>query len=66
MSICDKCHTEQQMKFDKQPKSRRDRFLLPDGWVHVQGNSRNTTVFEMDLCKDCARIVKELAGAFTA
>ena len=61
-STCDSCHAQAEMPFEKQPRNRRDLFLLPDGWIHIQGNSRTTLVFEMDLCDRCAKTVREMAG----
>ena len=63
-STCDRCGTEEITGFDKAPVGGdRDRYVLPEGWVNVSGNTARKTLFEFDLCPDCARMVRELAGA---
>ena len=64
MSVCDKCHKEAQTPFNKNPKNRKAKYLLPKGWLHVSGNTKDLTVFEIDLCADCAIEVRKAAGAF--
>ena len=61
ISTCDRCGTEQERPYDKNPL-HRDRYVLPDGWVNVAGNTSRTTLFEFDLCPDCGRVVREAAG----
>ena len=61
VSVCDRCTIEA-----SEPLSRKNRhhsdLLLPKGWLHVSGNTAGTTVFELDLCPECAQIVIESAG----
>lgn len=59
-TTCDRCFKEEQMDLEK--PQRADKFLLPAGWLHISGNTRQTTVFEMDLCDECKQIVIEAAG----
>lgn len=60
-STCDRCHTEVETAMEK-PSSRRVEFILPLGWIHVSGNTRNSSVFALDLCGECSQIVTEAAG----
>lgn len=62
-STCDRCGEEDITAFDKHPTEGRDRYVLPEGWINVSGNTSKRTVFEFDLCADCAKIVREAAGA---
>ena len=59
-TTCDKCYKEVQNDMEK--PTRVDKYLLPVGWLHISGNTRQTTVFEMDLCEDCKQSVFEAAG----
>lgn len=61
-STCDSCHVHAEIPFEKHPRNRKDTFLLPEGWMHIQGNSRTALVFEMDLCQDCSGQVRNMAG----
>lgn len=63
LSTCDSCHKEEMSPLDK--KSRRDELDLPKGWLHVEGSTATSTVFEMDLCADCKKSVLEAAGVAT-
>lgn len=59
-SICDRCHTH-----DEQPLSsgiRNGKYVLPKGWLHVEGVQNNHTLFELDLCEECKGTVLEAAG----
>lgn len=60
-STCDRCFKEAQTDIEKSP-ARNEKFLLPEGWLHISGNSRRATVFEMDLCDDCKGYVIAAAG----
>jgi len=62
-STCDRCFKEVETDMEPLVAARRDeKFILPDGWIHVSGNTRKTTIFEMDLCDDCKGIVIAAAG----
>jgi hypothetical protein len=59
-SECDSCH-----RTDQQPLAtgmRRGHYVLPKGWMHVQGVTSNHTVFEVDLCTECKMAVMESVG----
>jgi len=60
-SICDRCHTEDIVPLMRK-KYERSTLDLPIGWLHVSGVTATSTVFEMDLCRDCKGIVMEAAG----
>jgi hypothetical protein len=60
-TTCDRCYKEEQTDLQKVP-ARNEKFQLPAGWLHISGNTRSTTVFEMDLCGDCKGLVIEAAG----
>jgi hypothetical protein len=60
-STCDRCRTEEDI--DLKPQMNiADRFVLPHGWLHVEGNTNKTTVFEIDLCGECKKAVLDAAG----
>lgn len=59
-TTCDKCFKEAQQDVEK--PTRQEKYILPPGWLHITGNTRTTTVFEMDLCEDCKQYVIEAAG----
>lgn len=60
-STCDKCYKE--VETDVQINPRRDqKYQLPVGWLHIEANTRQTTILEMDLCDDCKQPVIEAAG----
>ena len=63
VSECDRCHVTVESPFNKNPLHQTDRYVLPQGWTHVAGNTARTTIFEFDLCADCSRVVREAAGA---
>lgn len=60
-STCDSCH-----KVDSMPLDRlgRQKFVLPKGWMHVQGNAAFGEIFAIDLCDDCSIPVLEIAGKY--
>lgn len=60
-STCDRCGIETQTDMDKKP-GRPDKFALPPTWLHVEANTRSSTVFEIDLCEECKQPVIEAAG----
>lgn len=60
LSICDRCTTEVRTPLDR--KRKKTEMVLPQGWLHVSGNTATALVFEMDLCEECKQIVVELAG----
>lgn len=60
-STCDRCYAEAQTDIEKSP-AREPKFMLPEGWLHVSGNTRKTTIFEMDLCEDCKQFVIAAVG----
>jgi len=59
-SSCDRCHKEVVTPFVRNPL--RAQYDIPDGWIHIQANSKNTQEFAMDLCDECKSIVIEAAG----
>ena len=63
-SMCDRCfkEVETDVEMEKKKSARQEKFLLPHGWLHISGNTRQTTVFEMDLCEDCKVFVIDAAG----
>jgi hypothetical protein len=61
VSTCDRCHVEDTVPLMR-AKYQRSTLDLPIGWLHVSAVTATTTVFEMDLCKDCKGIVMEAAG----
>jgi hypothetical protein len=63
LSTCDRCTQEARTPLVK--KSRRVKYDLPQGWLHVSGNTATATVFEMDLCEECKKAVLEASGTFT-
>jgi hypothetical protein len=62
LSTCDRCGTEVHNDLHRKPYSRKEELILPDGWLHVAGNTSTTVVFEMDLCDICKITVLEAAG----
>jgi hypothetical protein len=63
LSICDRCHFELQTALEKLGRGRKERFVLPPGWLHIQGDTSTHTVFERDLCEDCKGVVLDAAGS---
>jgi hypothetical protein len=59
VSVCDRCTTEVSTPLTR--KKKHD-LVLPQGWLHVAGNTANALVFELDLCTECKQIVIEAAG----
>ena len=59
-SECDSCHTVEQSPLSS--GIRNGKYILPKGWMHVEGNTNTNTVFEVDLCVDCKQTVMEAAG----
>lgn len=60
-SECDRCHTTVDSPLSS--GIRGGKYVLPKGWLHVEGNTNTTTVFEVDLCDECKLTVMESAGA---
>ena len=60
-SECDRCHKEDTS--DLKTGIKNGRYILPSGWLHVEGNTDSRTVFEVDLCGDCKGDVLKAAGA---
>lgn len=60
VSVCDRCTAEVSTPLNR--KNKRHELVLPQGWLHVAGNTTTALVFEMDLCTDCKKIVVEAAG----
>lgn len=59
-SECDSCHTTH-----KEPLAtgiRRGKYILPKGWMHVEGFTNNHSIFEVDLCVSCKQAVMESVG----
>lgn len=64
LSVCDRCHTEEETVLEKKHRlGRKDRYVLPPGWLNVSGNTATHTVFDMDLCEDCKVVVLAAAGS---
>jgi hypothetical protein len=64
LSICDRCHVEAETEVQKHRLGhRKDRYLLPPGWINIAANTATHTVFEMDLCEESKAIVLEAAGS---
>jgi hypothetical protein len=61
LSTCDRCGTEVHSPLHKK-HIRRHELVLPDGWLHVAGNTATSLVFEIDLCDICKVTVLEAAG----
>lgn len=61
VSTCDRCTTEVTTPLKRKYK-KHPELVLPQGWLHVAGNTATTLVFEMDLCDECKKIVMEVAG----
>lgn len=59
-SECDSCH-----RTERQPLAtgiRQGKYVLPKGWMHVEGFTSGHTVFEVDLCTECKQRVMESVG----
>jgi len=59
-SECDSCH-----RTDQQPLStgvRRGEYVLPKGWMHVEGFTSSHVVFGVVLCTECKQAVMESVG----
>ena len=63
LSTCDRCSHEERTPLHEKGLGRRNTYVLPSGWIHIEANSESATLFELDLCKECKRIVLEAAGA---
>jgi hypothetical protein len=63
ISSCDRCSHEERTPLKDRGLGRRNTYVLPSGWIHIEANTETATLFELDLCKDCKRIVLEAAGA---
>lgn len=64
LSTCDRCHFEEQTPVEKHRLGhRKEKYLLPPGWINIAANTSTHMVFEMDLCEDCKGIVLEAAGS---
>lgn len=61
VSVCDRCHVEDSAPLMR-AKYQRSTLDLPIGWLHVSAVTATSTVFEMDLCGECKKIVLEAAG----
>lgn len=59
-SECDSCHRTEQHPLDS--STRRGKYVLPNGWMHVEGFTSNRSVFEVDLCPECKLSVMESVG----
>lgn len=59
-SICDRCHTSVEEPLTSGIK--HGKYILPKGWLHVQGFTSQHTVFEIDLCTECKGTVLAAAG----
>lgn len=61
VSVCDRCTIEVTTPLNRKSK-KHPELVLPQGWLHVAGNTATALVFEMDLCAECKQIVIEAAG----
>jgi hypothetical protein len=61
VSVCDRCTIEETTPLNRKNK-KHSEVVLPQGWLHVAGNTATALVFEMDLCGECKQIVIEAAG----
>ena len=59
-SICDRCHTHEEQPLTSGIKN--GEYVLPKGWMHVQGTVNGRTIFEVDLCDVCKATVMDAAG----
>lgn len=59
VTTCDQCGREAETDL---PQDARARYILPDKWMHVTGNTRTVEVFAMDLCDQCVQPVLGIAG----
>lgn len=41
---------------------KQGHYILPKGWMHVQGFTDRHNVFEIDLCTECKQAVMESVG----
>lgn len=59
-SECDSCHTTERQPLASSVKN--GSYILPKGWMHVEGFTDRHVVFEVDLCTACKLTVLEAAG----
>jgi hypothetical protein len=57
-STCDQCGKQEIM--DLPVKDPRAEFVLPNGWVHVRGDDKHKSLFALDFCTDCAKVIRNL------
>ena len=61
VSECDGCGKE--VTFPVNSARDIEKTVLPSNWLYVQGITNLRTVFERDLCEECAKPVLGAAGA---
>lgn len=59
-SECDRCHVSEEAPLSAGIKN--GKYVLPKGWLHVEGVTNTATVFEVDMCTECKGTVMEAAG----
>ena len=67
-STCDSCGKTENTEMDSKRADkgiRTEDFLLPEGWAHLRIDTNRTTIYQMDLCADCMKPVKETIGKYT-
>jgi hypothetical protein len=62
ITTCDRCGREARMPLVPQ-KHSSDQFVIPEEWLHVAANTKDTLVFASDLCPECKKPVLEAVGA---
>lgn len=51
---CDSCH-----KVVEESQSGIPRGKMPKDWLHVDGFSNSHSVFKLDLCEECKKVIME-------
>lgn len=59
-SECDSCHRTEREALASGIKN--GNYVLPKGWMHVEGFTGKHSVFEIDLCTECKQAVMESVG----
>lgn len=62
LTTCDNCGTEETMPLKKSGAPFTDPFILPEGWLHIAANNKDTLLLERQLCPSCAKPVLEAVG----
>lgn len=59
-SECDSCHRTETQPLASSVKN--GKYVLPTGWMHIEGFTSNRSVFEVDLCPECKLAVMASVG----